>query len=262
MSRYWKEGKLQRIIFQGNPSIAAQPEDYAWFFLALTEVHWTIPGFLYKQDLEPVKAGLLVASEGIDWSNLHQDSELASAASVVMQALHQVVDYSSTVATPLARRVRKEIMSNFDALALQLNSSNLLLNWLPQNNRSTSFIKPFARGHGVVRLKQHSSDGVMLEVELEKGWHINSNSPLRDVLIKTQVTAKNTLLKVTYPEPLFKLLEFNKQPLSLYEGLIQLQVMFESASIPKSIKLTVQACSINVCLLPESIIIQTAKTFK
>jgi uncharacterized protein YyaL (SSP411 family) len=262
MSRYRKGEKLQRIVFQGNPSIAAQPEDYAWLFLALTEVHWTIPGFRYKQDIEPVKAGLLVASEGIDWSNFHQDSELASAASVLMQALHQVVDYSSTIATRSARKVRKEIMSNFDALALQLKSSNLLLNWLPHNNRSTSFIKPFARGHGVVRLNQYSSNGVMLEVELEKGWHINSNSPLRDVLIKTEVTAKDTVLKVAYPEPLFKLLDFNKQPLSLYEGLIQLPVMFESALIPNSIQLTVQACSDSVCLLPESIIITTAKTFK
>jgi hypothetical protein len=262
MYRYRKGEKLQRIVFQGNPSIAAQPEDYAWLFLALTEVHWTIPGFLYKQDIEPVKASLLVASEGVDWSNFHQDSELASAASVVMQALHQVIDYSSTIATRSARTVRKEIMSNFDALALQLNSSNLLLNWLPKNKRSTSFIKPFARGHGVVRLKQYSSDGVILEVELEKGWHINSNSPLRDMLIKTEVTAKDTVLKVAYPEPLFKLLDFNKQPLSLYEGLIQLPVMFESASIPNSVQLTVQACSDSVCLRPESIIITTAKTFK
>lgn len=262
MYRYRKGEKLQRIVFQGNPSIAAQPEDYAWLFLALTEVHWTIPGFLYKQDIEPVKASLLVASEGVDWSNFHQDSELASAASVVMQALHQVIDYSSTIATRSARTVRKEIMSNFDALALQLNSSNLLLNWLPKNKRSTSFIKPFARGHGVVRLKQYSSDGVILEFELEKGWHINSNSPLRDMLIKTEVTAKDTVLKVAYPEPLFKLLDFNKQPLSLYEGLIQLPVMFESASIPNSVQLTVQACSDSVCLRPESIIITTAKTFK
>lgn len=262
MYRYRKGEKLQRIVFQENPSIAAQPEDYAWLLLALTEVHWTIPGFLYKQDIEPVKASLLIASEGVDWSNFHQDSELASAASVVMQALHQVIDYSSTIATRSARAVRKEIMSNFDALALQLNSSNLLLNWLPKNNRSTSFIKPFARGHGVVRLKHYSFDGVILEVELEKGWHINSNSPLRDVLIKTEVTARDTVLKVTYPEPLLKLLDFDQQPLSLYEGIIQLPIMFKSAPIPNSIQLTVQACSDNVCLRPENIVITTVKTFK
>ena len=260
MTRYWAEGQLQRIIFQEKTSITAEPEDYAWLFLALSEVHWTLPGFLHGDNISAVKTGLLEASAGVDWSDFHQDSELASSASMVLKALHQIVNYSSSIEIRETRVVREQIISHFDVLSLQLNSSNLLLNWRQDDSRSTYFIKPFARGHGVVRVNDYSTKGLVLELELEKGWHINSNSPLRDTLIKTEVTVKDRVLKGVYPEPVFKYLGFDKQALSLYEGVVYLPITLESKPMTHDIKLRVQACSDSLCLTPEDIIIKPYKS--
>ena len=253
ISSYWHKGDLYRIVFKDQLSVVAQPEDYAWLSLALSEVHWTLPKFMYKKNLKRVQSALLSHVDEVEWSNLHQDSELVSSASIVLKALNQISNYSNEVETRSVHTVRSNMMSKFSPLSLQLNSSNLIFNWFDYVIRPSNLIKPFARGHGVIRVKKTSNLESIIEIELEKGWHINSNSPLQKSLIRTEIVDNGQLIHIIYPEPKIKSLAFNKGMLSLYEGVVNLTLRFGNIVVPKKIMLRVQACSDRICLPPENI---------
>ena len=63
---------------------------------------------------------------------------------------------------------------------------------------------------------------VLFKVKVEKDWHINSNTPHEDYLIKTELkladTANFILTSIHYPQAKEIKLGFSDTPLSLYEG--------------------------------------------
>ncbi|UCD71093.1 MAG: hypothetical protein JSW70_08840, partial [Syntrophobacterales bacterium] len=63
---------------------------------------------------------------------------------------------------------------------------------------------------------------VALQLDIEKGWHINAHEPLETSLIPTEVVLeidpRFTLEKIHYPKPEHKAFDFIQGELAVYEG--------------------------------------------
>lgn len=113
--------------------------------------------------------------------------------------------------------------------------------------------------NGVVRaefFKEPDSADIVVDIAIADGWHINAHQPLEDYLIPTNLEMGGTpgSLSVEYPKPLTKALSFSKKPLALYEGRLKLTASGgpqAEPGAPQKAKLTLQACSDQICLQPE-----------
>ena len=118
-------------------------------------------------------------------------------------------------------------------------------------------------GESVYKVKRGGSVQVTVIVDVDHGYHINSNRPAEKYLIPTALkferTAGLTTTPVTYPKAKLQKFEFSQKPLSVYEGKAVLK--FTARAVPTlaagaqtlKAKLTVQACNNQLCLRPQTI---------
>ncbi|HEU4389236.1 MAG TPA: protein-disulfide reductase DsbD domain-containing protein [Blastocatellia bacterium] len=115
----------------------------------------------------------------------------------------------------------------------------------------------------VDKVKQGSSFQTAIVLEIQSGYHVNSNRPADPSLIPTALKLDRlqgfTLGVVTYPRGATRKFSFSDQPLSVYEGTVVLK--FSAKAAPSagvgtanlSGKLKVQACNDQICLRPETV---------
>jgi thiol:disulfide interchange protein len=114
-----------------------------------------------------------------------------------------------------------------------------------------------------IRAGVNSKFEVILNVNIEKDWHINSNKPNDENLIPTEISIQNKWLKILsikYPNPKELSTPINEKPVFVFEGNEQIRITFEvnktvSCGILKiPVKFTYQACNDRTCMSPNSII--------
>ncbi len=101
---------------------------------------------------------------------------------------------------------------------------------------------------------------VAVKLEIEKNWHINSNKPNEDYLIKSEINFPGKtpfeIETIQYPEAKNVTFSFSDKPVSVYEGEEYLGLIIKA---PKDIKLgkyqipfefTYQACNNASCMSP------------
>ncbi len=118
-------------------------------------------------------------------------------------------------------------------------------------------------GESVYKVKRGGAVQVSVVIEVDDGYHINSNRPAEKYLIPTALkierTAGLTTTPIIYPKAKLQRFEFSQKPLSVFEGKAVLRLTARAlASIaPGSqtlkAKLTVQACNNQLCLRPQTI---------
>jgi hypothetical protein len=98
---------------------------------------------------------------------------------------------------------------------------------------------------------------VFININIKKGWHLNSNKPFDSYLTPTSVRLKHTpgikVLNVEYPQEIIAKLKFSDSELSLYEGNVTIKVKIErNDSQTKSVSfvLEYQSCNNQTCLFP------------
>jgi DsbC/DsbD-like thiol-disulfide interchange protein len=102
-----------------------------------------------------------------------------------------------------------------------------------------------------------------IKVSIKSGFHINANPPTFPYLIPTEVTAGNAdgIIpgKPVYPAGEKRKFQFEKEPLSVYEGdarvTLPLSVAGSAARGPRSLPITVriQACDEQQCYPPTTV---------
>ena len=118
-------------------------------------------------------------------------------------------------------------------------------------------------GESVYKIKRGGSVQIAVVVEVDDGYHINSNKPAEKYLIPTALkferSAGLTTTPVVYPKAKMEKFEFSEKPLSVFEGKAVLKLtaralpsMAPGAHSLKA-KLTVQACNNKLCLRPQTI---------
>jgi hypothetical protein len=104
---------------------------------------------------------------------------------------------------------------------------------------------------------------VKIPCVIQKGYHVNSNSPSDEYLIPLKLTWKDTGAleggQVAYPKPSVEKYEFSEKPLSVFTGSFDLVANFKvAANAPAGPGVAVgqlryQACSDKACYPPKNI---------
>jgi len=111
--------------------------------------------------------------------------------------------------------------------------------------------------------KRNANVEVRIPVMVDKGFHVNSNTPTYDYLIPLKVTwtPGGGLVggEVTYPKATLEKYSFDDKPLSVFTGNFDLMVKFQVApDAPagpgvKAGKLRYQACDDKACYPPKTL---------
>lgn len=118
----------------------------------------------------------------------------------------------------------------------------------------------------VEQMAKQNSYEIIIKIEIEEPWHINSNQPLEDFLIGTEISFEPieglTFGKIQFPEPELKNFAFSESEMSVYEGTIYAlsnvtvspNINLEQANIKSYIYY--QACDDQTCLPPTEITVE------
>ncbi|HKP94845.1 MAG TPA: protein-disulfide reductase DsbD domain-containing protein [Fibrobacteria bacterium] len=115
-----------------------------------------------------------------------------------------------------------------------------------------------------------ASSQLVVHVELQEGWHINSEAPLDSFLVPTTLDIKAEGLafgKPVYPKPVLQHSDVMGGDLSLYTGAFDVRVPCApgdparkppaGAARPRTrVTLNYQACNNNMCLPPKSVTVE------
>ncbi len=108
-------------------------------------------------------------------------------------------------------------------------------------------------------IKQESSS-ILVEINILEGWHINSDQPLEDFLIPTEIRFEEsdgvTFGRIQYMEPELRKFSFSDTKMSVYEGkvyvltTITISPDFEESELKLGGSIYYQACNDESCLAP------------
>ena len=283
------DGRFWRVHFAGRSSIDAVHEDYAHLLEALLQLldatgqpvwrerarevadamireFWDAPNGGFFMAAARDAGDLLSRPKQID------DGAAPSGNSVAIRALAAAAlrldepryrDHAEAALAAFAGRV-----GNYPAAyAYMLLGAAELLDGPagPSQYTARGKLRAIARRVGS-RASGATGWPVEVDLELAPGWHVNANSPLQPALIATSLSIESVdwaLSDVVYPTATVATLAFSPEPLALYEGRSRLRAMLQwtnpepppmGAVAP--LHLRVQACSEQVCLLPETVVLE------
>lgn len=109
-------------------------------------------------------------------------------------------------------------------------------------------------------MSEPGSGDVQVPIRIDPGYHVNANPATFPYLIATEVTAEKVegleLGKPVYPPAIKKKFQFANEPLSVYEGNVNVTLPFVARSsgtrsLPISVR--VQACDQEKCFSPATL---------
>ncbi|MBI3651524.1 MAG: hypothetical protein HY231_10940 [Acidobacteria bacterium] len=112
-----------------------------------------------------------------------------------------------------------------------------------------------------VKVKKGAAATGVVTLNIDGGYHINSNRPSESFLIATalkiQPQAGFTVGGVVYPRAKLQKFSFSSKPLSVYAGNVALKFTVRAAASASNQtlkgKLTIQACNDQQCLRPQTV---------
>jgi hypothetical protein len=109
-------------------------------------------------------------------------------------------------------------------------------------------------------IKRDQTADALVQITVEKGYHINANPPTFPYLKATELDLPQasgvSVSFIAYPDPITKSFEFAEKPLAVYEGTTTIKVKLKADKSATtgaqnlSGKLRVQACDDQVCYAP------------
>jgi uncharacterized protein YyaL (SSP411 family) len=278
---YRENGELWRVRLNGRASIRAVQEDYAW--LADAFVH------LYDitRDIEWLERAetLIVTMNRLFWDEktggyfMNTDTESVTTMTRPKDSVDGAIPSGNAVAlhvlAHLAQRTGDE--------SYRRTANALLAAFATSINRNPTGYSYMLRGaqqlrHGAAGPQQYAARGAVrvdaevltreqikrltIDLTIRPGWHINAHETLQDDLIPTVVELGAGVPEwrpgeLSYPQPILKTLNFQRQVLALYEGNVRITMNLQQTGpngdgrriLPVTLRL--QACDESVCLPPE-----------
>ena len=276
------EGGLKRVSYEGTIGVEGQLPDYAGLGTALIALYDHAPAGndrnKYLQQASEIAKQIMHRFPSVKNANGEDAANQAYRMSASSDGLGQFLPYDDN-----------EIPSG-NALTLSLLTALSKRGYGPQFTQKATLLAAALSGHaleapvsgGYTLLSAHTlaqgennslrhlADGavrvaakvdrdngqVQFNISVKLGWHINANVPLEEYFIPTALFIDGEEVdKAVYPKPLIKSLKFNDKPMALYEGNISLNGKIAKISDNKTgeVVLKLQACSDQICLLPEEV---------
>jgi thiol:disulfide interchange protein DsbD len=103
---------------------------------------------------------------------------------------------------------------------------------------------------------------VALSLQVDEGYHVNSNTPADEFLIPLKLTWSPGPLQseaVSFPKPQLEKLQFSQKPVSVFKGTFEIATRFKVPADAKpgqgivTGKLHYQACNDRMCLTPKTV---------
>jgi uncharacterized protein len=281
-----QDDSLWRVYYEGNSSIVATQDDYAFFaeaLLALYDATAEQRWLSRAEDIVMQMIGRFADKEaGGFYMNENRQALYVSPRQIRDAAVPSGNAVAVHVLTKLSRRTRdrqyeKLARQMILALAVPMKASPMaypsLLDALDTLLQGETGALEYSKGGIVKTAAEISTIGknklsILLSMQIAAGWHINSNKPVQDNLIPLHVktTEPETgwrINKLGFPEPILKTLSFENKKLSLYEGKVHIDVEVEHLTQLENfdrrrldISLTLQACNDEICLLPEEMMVE------
>ncbi|PVV18579.1 MAG: thioredoxin [gamma proteobacterium symbiont of Ctena orbiculata] len=278
------KGMLWRVHLDGESSIAAVQEDYAYLAEALLYLYDLTADTKWLQRAEELAQALI--SRFLDADN---DGFFMSEAESGITAMGRPKDDGSDNAMPsgssVAIHLLQRLWQRTGKLDYRRLTDALIARFAPSiegNPTSYGYLLTAVANHrhgelgpltyaaqGGVRIEGAlTSNGKQLllnvDIDIPNGWHINSDQPMTKDLIATRMSLSDRaqgwrMGPVTYPEGERQRLAFQQQPLSVFSGMVRLQalvsIMDDTSSAPLALPLEIrlQACNDKVCLAPETL---------
>ncbi len=266
------DGRLKRSLFAGTESVEGELDDYAHLargFLSLFDVtqdrQWLDRAIALSrtmvEDFADSNAGDFYATrtnQGFGRIKPRSDVDQPSGNATALDVLARL---SRRSPEPSFRNNAEKAISALSGIALKAPVGGVsVLSAAGRFLRGERGAVQYA-GQGVVRAAVvPSRDGrtVTVRVSLAEGWHINSDKPLDENLIATRMDIvsgdKPVAADIRYPDATVKTLSFSDMPVALLENSFEISASLDGASTPTVVAaLDVQACSDEVCLLPETL---------
>ena len=267
-----KRGRIMRSYFTGSASVEGTLDDHAKVALSFLHLYDLTGDNLWMersqalidiiiQDFEDEKVGDFFASsnkQGFARLKPRSDASLPSASG---SALNLLARFSKRVADPKFTRRSEKVLAALSGLATDSPAGSTAIlaaadNFLRGEQGAIQFA-----GNGAVKvtaLPTTDNKNLNFKISVKEGWHVNSNTPLEEDYIATNVQILSTgkTLKTTteYPKAIVKTLGFSKKPLALLENTFLITAKIEDPTDAViNAKITLQACSDEICLLPETL---------
>ena len=124
--------------------------------------------------------------------------------------------------------------------------------------------------HAGLRPQGEGTAELLVRINIKPGWHLNAHRVLDTDLIPTLISIDDAkqgwkLDEIVYPEGRLKKLDFAKGPLAVYEGGVDIRARLTRRAAADDrvikilpVKISLQACSNKVCLLPETVTLMTS----
>ncbi len=272
-------GELLRVYLDGSSSISGHQEDYAYFAESLLHIYDATGEAHWLAKAEEIANAMLQ----LFW-NEKTGSFYMSRDEEQLTALGRPKDDGTDNAIPSGSSVALRVLQMLDARVANFeygkHANAILSTFANAINQSPSYFGYMLTGasdleHGELGAQRYAARGgvratahktaahdIVVDISIPEGWHINSSQPLQKGLIPTSVSIDPVktgwqLGKVSFPEPITTTLGFQKEPLSVYHGDIQIQLEVDAddkksvAVLP--IQLGIQACNDKICLPPEKV---------
>jgi uncharacterized protein YyaL (SSP411 family) len=271
------DGKLLRAFMEGDASIAATQEDYAFLalgFLALYDATGNKTWLTRAEELaksmvnlfrDPAAGNYYMGAnkESFTRGKSYADGAIPSGNAAALEVFALLSRRAGAdlayqqYGEELLAAMSGEAISSPPSGAYALMAGDTLLHG---ETRSLQYL-----GKGNVRARAYSdrvNNRLLVRLNIADGWHVNSNKPLEDFLIPTSLSLMetDTATQAVYPEPISRSLRFNdNSPLSLYEGEVDIYIPLTKAKDSLQAQLELQVCSDEICLAPETVIMRLRK---
>ena len=275
-------GRLKRSQFNGVVSIDAKQVDFAWLAEGLIALYDATGDKLWLNKAQELTDTMIAEFHDVKGGGFFMGSATVSGTSLVTRP-KDLYDASTPSGNAAALRVLSRLVARTgkfsyariadeliaaysDALTRHSNGFYYLLTALSEYTKGESGLPRYA-GKGVARVDvRRQGSRLELQIDLDEGWHINSNEPLQDYLIGTELKGvTNKLSNVQYPAPHTRKLGFQSEELSLYEGRVLIEAELPAAAATDNtntnsndsatLELVLQACNDEICLAPETLAI-------
>ena len=273
-------GRLLRSHFRGHSSIPAKLDDHAFVAQAMLALYDLTSDRVWLDRAEQIAKLMIDAFWDVDrggFNSVVKDAEellittpknfadnvYPSGNTIAMEVLTRLYERTGTkVYRAYARETLQALSKRI--MGIPSGFSYALRVVLEQQNGTFAPFAYAASGNVTLAADIDAADedslSTTVQIRLAPDWHVNANQPLSDNLQATAVEAVEDsgwiVAEASYPEAELLEADFQDEPLAVYSDEVSVKLKLQQTSKQSSIpelKVTLQACNDELCLLPESI---------